>query len=308
MKTYKTGILFAFVTSFCWALLAILLKYTSDFIDTGSIVFIRMLVASLSFIFFFSLTKPHYLTIFKKPPLWAVVSATFLAVNYFCYMKGIELTTVSNTQIMIQSGIVILTLVGIFYFKETLSPIQIVGIAIAHLGFGLFYGSQLEMLISEWQSHLYGNLWVLVGGVTWAVFATFQKKLSQVRPPQQLNMLTYTVSAILLASVADFSALAQLNTAQWFLLVVLGANTLIAYGCLAEALKRAPASYVSFVIALDPLITIALISLFSLYNVSFVQPEPLSWYGYIGAVLLSFGIGVALLITPRKKSVSEKNI
>ena len=302
MKLYRVGILFAFITSFSWAILGVVLKHTSGFIDSGSIVFARMFIASISFIIFFYFRNKEYLTILKKPPLWAVVSAVFLAINYFCYMKGIELTPVSNTQIMIQSGIIILTLVGIFYFKETLTPIQICGVSIALFGFGLFYWGQEGMISVERKSlHFYGNLWILLGGFTWAVFASFQKKLSQIRPPQQLNILNYTVSAILLSSVADFNALSQLNITQWLILACLGLNTIVAYGCLGEALKRAPASYVSFVIALDPLIAIAIIDLLSIYNVSFITPEPLTWHGYIGAILLSLGIGVTLLVTPRKK-------
>ncbi len=301
MKAYNVGIIFAFITSVCWGFLAVALKYTSGFIDSGSIVFVRMLIASTSFIIFFYFTNKRYLTILKNPPLWAVVSAVFLAANYFCYMKGIEMTTVSNAQIMIQSGIIILTLAGIFYFKEVLTPIQLSGITIALFGLGLFYWSQIEMILQEWPLHFYGNLWVLIGGITWAIFAIFQKKLSQTRPPQQLNMLTYTISAFLLSFLADFSALMNLSIIQWLILIVLGVNTIVAYGCLGEALKRAPASYVSFVIALDPLITIGIIELLSLYNVSFVVPEPLMWHGYLGAILLSFGIGVTLLIIPFKK-------
>ena len=301
MKVYRVGLIFAFITSICWGILAIALKYTSSFIDAGSIAFVRMSVASTSLVIYFFFNNRSYLTIFKKPPLWGVVSATFLAVNYFCYMRGIELTTASNAQVMIQSGIILLTLAGIFYFKETLTLKQVGGLLIALFGFSLFYGSQIEMILQEWNLHGRGNLWVLLGGVTWAVFSVFQKKLSQVRPPQQLNMLTYVIATFLLAFVADFNAIMQLNVKQFIILAILGGNTLIAYGCLGEALKRAPASYVSFVIALDPLITIGIIHLASFYSMSFVNPEPLAWYGHLGAVLISTGIGIALLIAPRKK-------
>ena len=301
MRAYRTGLIFAFITSACWGVLAVALKYTSTFIDSGSIAFARMAFAATSLVIYFSFKKRSYLKILKKPPLWATVSATFLAVNYFCYMKGIELTTASNAQVMIQSGIILLTLAGIFYFKETLTLKQAGGLLVALFGFSLFYGSQIDMILQEWHLHGHGNLWVLMGGVTWAVFSVFQKKLSQTRPPQQLNILTYVIAAIALSFVADFNALMNLSVSHWIILAVLGGNTLVAYGCLAEALKRAPASYVSFVIALDPLITIGIIHLMSFYGISFVNPEPLAWYGHIGAVMVSIGIGIALIIAPRKK-------
>ena len=93
------------------------------------------------------------------------------------------------------------------------------------------------------QIYFYGNLWIVFASATWAVFAVLQKKLSRIYSPQQLNVLTYAVAAVSLSALADFSGLAQLSFPQWLVLIALGFNTIIAYGCLGEALKRAPASY-----------------------------------------------------------------
>ena len=301
MNKQTIGILFALCTSLCWAILAIILKYALEFVNAGSVVWVRMTVASIFLISLFSIKKPKQLVIFRKPPLWAIISALCLAANYFCYMKGLELTNISNTQIMIQSGTILLILSGIFYFKEHLSLIQGFGILFALFGFYLFYLNQIIHFAEYWKIHLIGNLVIFIGGACWAFFTIVQKKLSQDWAPQQLNMLTYTISALALITLADFNILSNLNTTQWLILIALGFNTLIAYGCLVEALKRAPASYVGFMITLDPLITIAIMQVMAMYGFNMVEPEPLSWHGYAGTLLVVAGISLTLLIKSKKK-------
>ena len=301
MNKQTIGILFALCTSLCWAVLAIILKYALEFVNAGSVVWVRMSVASIVLILFFSIQNPKQLRIFRKPPLLAVIAALCLAINYYSYMKGLELTNVSNTQIMIQSGTILLILTGIFYFKEHLSLLQGFGILCALFGFYLFYLNQIIHFAEQWHIHLIGNIVIFIGGACWTVFTVVQKKLSQHWNPQQLNVLTYTVAALALISFADFNILSNLNATQWFILIALGGNTLVAYGCLAEALKRAPASYVGFMITLDPLITIAIIQIMSFYGINMIDPEPLSWHGYAGTLLVVAGISLTILIKSGKK-------
>ena len=109
------------VPSLCWAVLAIALKYTLDFVDSGSIVWFRMLTAAVCVSMFFAVKNPKQLKILWNPPRLAVIAGLFLAVNYFSYMKGLELTSIINAQVMIQFATVFLILAGIYYFKETLS-------------------------------------------------------------------------------------------------------------------------------------------------------------------------------------------
>ena len=328
MSSYKAGLLFASCASLCWAVLAIVLKYVLDFADSGTTAWIRMVTASIVLLLFFSFTNPSRLIILRKPPLLAVISALFLAMNYFAYMKGLELTSASNAQIMIQTGTILLMVAGIFYFKETLSLLQWAGLFSAFVGFGLFYWDQMlsaddthihfygklwsqsmgHLMESGTETHFYGNLWVFFGGVVWALFAVLQKKLSVKWAPQQLNVLTYIIAAIALTSVADFHTLEALHFVEWLILIGLGFNTVIAYGCLVEALKRVKASYVSFIIALDPLVTIFIIHIMGVWNINVIEHEPLTWRGWAGAFLVVSGISFALLIRSKNKKPSlQKN-
>jgi len=301
MHPYKVGLLFATCSSFCWAILAIVLKYALDFVNSGSIVWFRMLTAAICMITFFAIKNPKQLKILWNPPRLAVIAALCLAANYFSYMKGLELTSVSNTQIMIQLATIFLILAGIFYFKEILSQIQWAGVFVAFCGFILFHWDQLLHFSGNLQTYFYGNLWIIFASAVWATFAVIQKKLSKKWKPQQLNIVTYIIATISLTVLADFNLLSTLNFQQWIILIALGFNTIIAYGCLGEALKRAPASYVGFIIALDPLATLLMLEIMEAYNIGIIEYESLNLNDWMGAVLIVTGISCALLIKPKNK-------
>ena len=73
----------------------------------------------------------------------------FIALNYFGYMKGIEYTTASNSQVMIQMAPTLLIIAGILVFKEIPTWKQWLGMFIAAVGFYLFNGDQLQFSIEK---------------------------------------------------------------------------------------------------------------------------------------------------------------
>lgn len=140
MSERSIGLLCATTTALCWAVLAIGLKYALQFADSGTIVWFRMIVASLLLVTYYLIKKPDHLKILKQLPMLGVVAGLCLSANYYGYMKGVELTSPSNAQIMIQMAPMSLILIGIFYFRERPSPLQGLGFGLAALGFSLFFG------------------------------------------------------------------------------------------------------------------------------------------------------------------------
>ncbi len=295
------GLALAAFTGVCWAVLAIGLKYALHFSSSGTIVWMRMAWAIVLLTAFFFIKDPKSIgRIFKKTPLMAIGAGTFLAANYFTYMKGLEMTSASNAQIMIQLGPISFLLIGVWIFEEVLQLTQWLGVVIALAGFGLFNWDQLLVSIGQVQNggstYLMGNAWLLVGGFVWAVFAAFQKRLIQKHgwKPQELNLIIYALSTVLLAPMANFSELLEFNAYQMFILFLLGLNTLLAYGAFAEANKLAPASYVSLIISCNPLLTIAILKILENMGSNIVSPEPILWRGYLGAALVVAGVSIAV--------------
>ena len=286
----------AVITALSWAVLAIGLKVALKEASSGTIVWFRCSVASLFLLAYFVTCERKSLEIFKSIPWLGLFASLAIAANYFGYMKGVELTTASNAQIMIQMAPLAFALVGIFYFQERPTRIQALGFATAACGFGFFYWDQILLAALQADRYLLGNLWLLMGAATWAFFATAQKILLKKWTPMQFNLLFFTVSTLSLTPLVEWSELSHWSFPVWALMIALGLNSLVAYVALGQAIQRIPASHVSLVISLNPLLTIALVYWLTLeLQVTWLSPEPIEWRGFLGAGLVVSGVIFTLL-------------
>lgn len=293
MDENKKGLLFISGTILSWGVLAILLKLANNYIDSVSIVWIRFSVAFSLLLAYLSFKDRKLLKIITSPPKLSLLAAILLAVNYLGFMKGVELTTPSNAQILIQIGPITLALYGVFFLKEKLRPIQILGFSIAIIGFIIFYQDQLTKLIFA-PSYNLGVLWVVLGALTWSVYAMIQKKLVQIHDSRSLNLIIYGLPALLYFPFVDFNALFNLSLTRLLFLSFLGLNTLIAYGCLSEAFKYLPANKVSILITTNPLITILLSLIFAWMGYSWAPKEALNPISVIGALFVITGAALVV--------------
>ncbi len=304
--SYSVGLLLAGLTALSWALLAIGLKFALNFASSGSIVWFRCMVAAALLSLYFVAVKPQQLSVLRSLPWLGVLAALGLAANYFGYMKGVELTTASNAQIMIQMAPLAFALVGFFYFKEQPSLTQTLGFVTAGLGFAFFYWDQLLAATLHVDQYIEGNLWLVMGALTWTFFASAQKVLLKRWTPQQLNLLIFSISTLALAPLVEWNELSQWSPWVYVLMIALGVNSLVAYVALGEAIQRIPASHVSLIIALNPLVTIGLVSWLTLsLKVTWFQAEPIAWRGFVGAGLVVLGV-VLTVVGRNKTSVTAK--
>ncbi len=295
-NAYK-GILFAAVTALLWGFLPIFLKIALNYLDSQTIVWFRFAFAFVVLFFFFLFTDRQQMAILKRPPLLLIIAAMALGVNYFGYMQGLHYTTPSNAQVIIQTAPIILSLVGIFIFKERVNYKQIGGFLLAGIGLYLFYRNQLQAFLNDIDAFNTGFIWIETAAVAWVIYAALQKKLLTKYHAQALNMVLYGVPAILFTPLADFSGFANLPVSYWFVVLFLGLNTLIAYGCLALAFKYTQAYKVSIVIVLNPIVTITAIAIFAYFNVTWINTQSLSLSSLIGAMLLLGGAVTAILFS-----------
>ncbi len=290
MNQRKTGLLMATVTALSWAVLAIGLKLALKYFSSGTIVWIRLALAALILLIYFSWRRPSWLKILAHPPWMGITSGILIAANYYGFMKGIELTSASNAQIMIQFAPMSFAVLSILLFNEIPTLVQLIGMGVAVMGFGFFYWDQILAAAQNLATFQEGNLWILMAALTWAVFAVLQKILLRKYAPQQFNVLIYVVSTIVLLPTADLTELAGINLWQFILILLLAINTVVAYGALSEALARIPGSHVSMIIAVNPLLTIFIMTLLTQMEVEWIEGEPIHWRGYLGALLVVTGV------------------
>lgn len=262
----------------------------------------RMSVAFVILVFLFSLYSRRSLKkVFGSPPKLGLWAGLLLSANYFGYMKGVELTSAANTQIMIQLGPLMFLFVGVAYFKEELRKVQWIGVFLAFFGFSLFNWDQVILSFENKDVYFQGNLWIVMAAATWAIYAGFQKVLmSRGWKPQELNLLIYTIATLVLLPLITPSEFLALSAFEWFVLFLLGLNTLIAYGAFVEAVKRAPASYVSLIISVNPLLTLIILHLLDKFELHFIDPEPINLMGYAGALLVIGGVTIAVSLRKRR--------
>ncbi len=301
----QLGILAAATTAFCWSFLAIILKVALNFTDSYTIVFYRMAFAALFMLMIGFFWQRDLLKILKHWPKWVIVAGLGLGGNYLGYMKGVELTSPSNAQVFIQLAPLSLLISGILFFKERPLWHQYVGILVTVFGFSLFFKDQAGNGSNEWSSYISGQTWIFFAAITWALFASIQKFESKRWTLGQLNLMIWLVASLLLSPGVSWAKLIEISWAAHLFLAFLGLNTIIAYGCFSYALKTLPATQVSPIITLNPLLTLLFMNVLSLFEFSWLAPEKVTFLGYFGALLVVSGVILAVRSRPLSFSLKK---
>ena len=304
MQTPTKGIIFASIAALMWGMLAIALKVALNYLPAQTLAWFRFTVAFLILGIFYVIFQKKSLKILVKPPLLAIVAALFLGLNYFGFIYGLSFTSPGNAQIFIQIGPLLLAIIGIFLFKEKIGIRKISGFIVVSLGFGLFYSQQIRGVIGSLPGYNIGVIWIIIGGISWAIFASLQKILVKNYKAGQLNLIIFGTNAILFLPLVDFSHFAILSPGQWILVISLGLNTLIAYGSLALALKYIDANKISVIVTLNPILTFGAMILLESLAVSWIQAEEFSTLALLGAFVVT--TGAILVIYSRKKNKEKK--
>ncbi len=296
MTNRNKGILYALSAALMWGFLAISLKVTLNHVPPLTIVWMRFTVAFLVLWAVLFLKERSALQVLKKPPPLAILAAVALTFNYIGYIKGLDLTSPSNAQVIIQLAPLLLVVVGLIIYKEKVSAHQIIGFLIALLGFGVFYQDQIGQLLGSPDNYNAGVTWVVGAALAWVLFASLQKGLVQKFHAQGLNLLIYLIPVVLLIPWVDFEVVVSLSLPLWALMIFLGLNTLLAYGAIAEAFRFLPANKVGIIVTINPIITIVTMGLLTSIGVSWIEPERISLYGFLGAILILAGVITAIIL------------
>jgi len=280
----RKGILYAIFTASLWGFMAIVLKVITYELSPITVVWFRFLIAFLVLGTWTLIFRRSDFRIFLRPPALLLLAALFLALNYTGFIAGIKYVSPSASQIFIQIAPVSFALSGIVIFKEHVNWKHIVGFILVLAGIALFYSEQLRDLATGGENFTLGMILVLGGGLAWAAFATSQKALLQKIGPNRLNLFIYGACALALFPLVSFSQLKGMPRVNWYLLLYLGLNTVLAYGSLAIAIKNTEATRVSVIITLNPIITFITMAILSQLQVSWIEPESFSLLSILGAL------------------------
>lgn len=304
MKESGKGIVFSAITALMWGFLAIGLKVQSDYLSSASIVGFRFFLPFVAVGSWMLIFSPGKLRILWKPPLTLVLAALFLGFNYFGFMKGVALTSPSSAQVFIQFGPFLFALSGIILFHEKIDWHHYLGFSILTAGIFLFYSEQIKSMVSGTENFTSGMIWTILAGISWAVYAALQKKLVEKYSVNELNVFIYSLCALLFLPFFDFKSGISMPGWSWILLILLGLNTLIAYGCFALAIKYMEANKVSVIITLNPIITILVMEILGRAKVGWIEAEHFTPWSLAGAIAVLAGAIIVIYFNSRN---SRKN-
>jgi drug/metabolite transporter (DMT)-like permease len=118
---------------------------------------------------------------------------------------------------------------------------------------------------------------------------------------QQILLLIFLSGTLVFLPTADPSTLLLLDGTGILLLAFCSVNTVLAYGCFAEALEHWEASRISAILAIVPLLTLIFMELAIPVFPDVVSSEKITWVSFLGAMVVV--TGTVIFVIKKKKSI-----
>lgn len=303
-KSRAYGLTLTLVTVACWGVLPVALKALLVYMDPWTITWYRFLVAALVLGAWLAATGG-----LPRPRGWSPGAALLLTVavlglvgNYVLYLVGLDHVEPGTAQVVIQLAPMFLLLGGLFVFREPFRWGQWTGLAVLVTGLLVFFHDRLGLLVSPGSGAGRGVALIIAAAVTWAAYGLAQKKLGGTLSPASVLLVVYVAAVPLLLPTSQPATIMQLDTVALGLLVFCSANTLVAYGCFAEAIKAWEASRVSAVLAVTPLATLGVVAVAHRWFPDHVPPEPVDALALGGALMVVAGSATTALAGRRARA------
>lgn len=249
---------------------------------------------------------PALRQVLRQQGAWLVLATIGLVGNYVCYATSLRFTTPSVSQTVIQLAPMLLLLSGLMLFGERFSRGQWAGFALLLGGLLLFFNHRLPEIAS-----LHGNLAIGVGAVMlssvlWTGYGIAQKKLMASLAPAQILLVLFFAGAVVLLPLAEPGAALRLDPLGVGLLLFGVANTMVGYGCFAEALGVWDVTRVSAVTSMAPIVTLAGMTIVNRFAPGALPAEKLNVLSIAGAIAVVAGSAACALFAQAKKPASRQ--
>jgi len=297
---WRLGLSLTLATALFWATLPIALKIALEILDPITLTWFRFVVAMAVTAAWLGARGQlrGYAALGRRHRGMLAAAAVLLLGNYVFYLLGVQHTTPSNAQLLIQLAPLLMALGGIWVFGEAFRLAQWCGLLLLAAGMLLFFGDQL-VAARQAPGYVLGSAWVVLGAVVWAGYALLQKQLLVRLGSMQILLLIYVAASVVLLPFAHPGQLLRLDALHWAVLAYCAFNTIGAYGAFAEALAHWEASRVSAILACTPLLCIAAAALVHGLWPQLIAAERISPLGYLGAALVVAGSAAVSLLGRR---------
>ena len=303
---WKYALLLSLVASLLWGILPVALQAMMSYMDPYTITWYRFLSAGIVLFFILAYKKgmPRLRWIHNHSAVTLLLAVLGLCGNYILYLQGLSRTGPGAAQVLIQLAPILLILGGVTIFKEALTIRQVIGLICILMGFCLFFQHRLQEIFTSLTEYTFGVILIIGASVTWAVYALAQKQLLKLFTSQQILLLIFFSGTLVFLPTSDPGTLFALDVTGILLLVFCSANTVIAYGCFAEALEHWEASRISAILAIVPLITLTFMELAVPVYPDVLSSEKITWVSFLGAVVVV--TGTVIFVIKKKKELYDE--
>jgi drug/metabolite transporter (DMT)-like permease len=282
---WRLGLGLSLVTVLLWGLVPLALGVVLQAIDVYTVNSFRFLSSFILLGCYLAQRQqlPTWKQVRVASPLLMALAIGGLTGNYLFFVQGLVATSPSHAEVLIQLAHLFFGLGGLLIFKESYTRRQLIGLVLLIAGLIGFFNQQLAIA----SNYVAGSVLLVLAAATWAVYALAQKQLLQQLTSGQIMWLIYGCCGLIFGGFAHPQSLLTLSALQWGMLIFCGLNTFVAYGAFAESLVHWPASRVSAILALAPIVTIVAMHL----SVGWLplHPENLSSLGILGALAVVSG-------------------
>jgi drug/metabolite transporter (DMT)-like permease len=288
---WKLGLGFAVVTALFWGVLPIALAIVLRTIDPVTLTWLRFVTAALMLGGVLAVLGqlPKLSMVDRKGWLVLLLALFGLAGNFVIYVIALEHASPTINQVVTQISPILLMLGGIVVFHERFSWIRWTGFALLLVGLPLFFNRRLPELLNLHSGLGLGVALLVLASFVWATYGLAQKWMLRRLQAQQILLVLYTGSAVVLLPGAHPASILKIDTLQTWMLVFCCANTVVAYGAFAEALKHWEASRVAATLTLTPLFTMITMWILEHTAPGLVKPEQLNSLSVLGALIVIGG-------------------
>ena len=252
MKAKNSFHIYAMITILFWSLAYVLTRLSLQYFTPFSLGFLRYFIASCTLIIVAVISKiklPH-----KKDLPWFMLAG---ALGFFFYMiafnQGQKTVTASTGSIVISTVPVLTALIARVVYKEKMSYLQWLAIAIE------FAGVTVLTLMNDVLSINIGLLWLFLAALALSLYNLLQRKLTKTYSALQASTFSIFFGTILLAVFIQVSVGEAINAPaiQWLYLAILGIfSSAIAYAAWSRAFAKAEqTSQVSNYMFFTPVLT-----------------------------------------------------
>lgn len=288
---WRLGLTLAATTMLVWGVLPLALKIVLGVLDSSTIIWFRMGVSALTIgaLLAWRGRLPALGALGARGLGLLAIAIAGIAVNFFTFMVGLDLTSPGNAQVLVQLGPVLLALGSLVVFGERYRPLQWIGLAVLAVGLAVFFSNQLRLLVSQIDRYLVGSAMLVIAAATWAAYGLAQKQLLRSLSAEGVMVCIYAGSFLCFSFTAAPARILTVPRFELLVLLFCAANTMVGYGAFSNALHHWEASRVSAVLSLTPLATLAFAVLGERLAPSIVHAEPVSTWTVGGAAIVVAG-------------------